>query len=215
MRQEPVTVYIADDHQLVIDGAIRRISEIECLNVTVVGSTRDSREVLREVSEIRPDIVLMDVGFPKNPSGLSVTKDIVNSDLDARVIISSRYDNYPYFWKAISFGAKGYVPKGSDEETFKEAIISVARGKKYLPECLIESEQYDERMEELSPQEFEWARYFGQGFDPQKIADRLNVSRNATYKYKQRVKNKLFVDDDNKLREILGYYFDVPEWTAA
>lgn len=212
---EPVNVYVADDHEMIISGARDWLSDIQELDFTLVGHTTESPQVFDDVLRLEPDIVVLDVGFPQTPSGLTLASQISEAEeVSAQPVISTRFNNHPYFWESIASGAKAYIPKDEGQEVFKRAMVKVAKGGKFVPEQLIRSEHFDEKMSKLSARQLEWARHFSNGKTALEASDAMEVSRNAVYQTKRRVKEKLVVDDDDKLREMLGHYFGAPDWIA-
>lgn len=209
------TVYIADDHDVVIDGARTWLAQIDCYDFDVVGTARQSNQVMGDVRKLKPDIAVLDVGFPESPSGLTLVEQIdQDPDLDCKPVVTTQFDNYPYFWHAIDKGAKAYIPKSEGASVFKQALKVVAGGGKHVPEHLVRSQAFDEKMQKLSARQLEWAKYFANGFNGAEIGERMRIKTNSTYQYKRRVQDKLMIDDPGKLRQMLGYYFDVPGWSA-
>ena len=81
----------------------------------VVGEATDGREAVRLAEELRPKIIVMDIGMPQL-NGLEATAQIVKRDPDAAVIILSVYTDEIYLVRALKSGVKGYLVKGSVED---------------------------------------------------------------------------------------------------
>jgi len=125
-----IRVAIVDDHDLVRAG-IRAILEQDPL-FQVVGETGDGQDAIRLVTNLKPDVVLMDVHLPGGIGGLEATETIVKDCPDVRVIILTQYENREYIRRAIRIGARGYLLKRSVASELKDAIRAVHAGQRYL-----------------------------------------------------------------------------------
>ena len=119
-------ILIADDHSIVRHG-LRFVLENDP-ELEVVGEATDGREAVRLAEELRPRIIVMDIGMPQL-NGLEATAQIVKRDPDAAVIILSVYTDEIYLVRALKSGVKGYLVKGSVEDDLISAVRIVASGK--------------------------------------------------------------------------------------
>ena len=86
-----ITIHIADDHQIIIDG-LMAILEFES-DIDVVGYSLNGQQVLDWFVHNSADILLLDINMP-DISGLEVMQALKNYKTIPRVIILSSYDNY-------------------------------------------------------------------------------------------------------------------------
>lgn len=124
-----IKVFLADDHRIVREGIKALIEDEE--DMEVVGEARDGREVVQKVAELKPDVVVMDVGMP-NLNGMEATRHIKSANPELRVIALSMYADKRYVLGMLEAGASGYVLKFSSGEDLVRAIRAVHRGQKYL-----------------------------------------------------------------------------------
>ncbi|PPF32021.1 MULTISPECIES: response regulator transcription factor [unclassified Rathayibacter] len=123
---EHVRVLLVDDQELVRVG-FRIILESEP-GIEVVGEARTGLEALQRASELRPDVICMDVQMP-GLDGLAATREIVaDPRLCSRVLILTTFDRDDYLFEALSAGASGFLLKNASPEELVEAVQVVARG---------------------------------------------------------------------------------------
>ncbi|WP_208999076.1 response regulator transcription factor [Roseibium sediminis] len=125
----PITVVLADDHELVRDGIRARLSRVESLEV--IGEATNGKEALELVAALKPSVVLMDVSMPLM-NGLEAASIIRNQYPQTRVLILSIYDNPEYVRGVVQAGAKGYILKDISAKEMITAILSVANGGYYF-----------------------------------------------------------------------------------
>ena len=125
----PITVVLADDHELVRDGIRARLSRVDSLEV--IGEATNGKEALELVAALRPSVILMDVSMPLM-NGLEAASIIRNQYPQTRVLILSIYDNPEYVRGVVQAGAKGYILKDISAKEMITAILSVANGGYYF-----------------------------------------------------------------------------------
>ena len=103
-----ITVFLAEDHAVVREGLaelIRREADMD-----VVGEAGDGEDTVRQVKQLKPDIILMDIAMP-GVNGVEATKQIKESMPQTRVLVLTAYDNPEFITAAIDAGAAGYLLK--------------------------------------------------------------------------------------------------------
>jgi DNA-binding NarL/FixJ family response regulator len=123
-----VRILVADDHGVVRKG-LRLI--LERHGFEVVGEAADGREVVRLADEVKPNLVIMDVGMPLL-NGIDATAQVIHNDPRVGVIILSMHSDEGYLVRALSAGAKGYLLKESAEEDLIQAVRIVAQGRPFF-----------------------------------------------------------------------------------
>ncbi len=76
----------------------------------IVGEAANGIDALTKYKELRPDVVTMDITMPE-VDGIQATKDIVEFDEDAKIVIMSGIDQKEMLWQAIKAGAASYIVK--------------------------------------------------------------------------------------------------------
>jgi len=120
-------VLLADDHEIVIEG-LRRILEAE---FEIAGTAGDGRALVQSAVELRPDVIVADISMPLL-NGIEATRQIVDANPKARVIILTMHADVPYAIEALDAGALGYVLKSSAGQLLVTAIREALRSRVFV-----------------------------------------------------------------------------------
>jgi DNA-binding NarL/FixJ family response regulator len=124
-----ISVLLVDDHAILRAGLralLRTYSDVE-----VVGEAGDGEEAISQVRQLRPDVVVMDVGMP-GMNGLVATRYILEERPDTKVLILTQYSNKEYVLPLLEVGAAGYVLKQAADTDLIKAIRAVYQGDSFL-----------------------------------------------------------------------------------
>ena len=105
-----IRVLLVDDHSIVKEGL--RVMLEQSGEYEVVGQAKDGEEAVQAVSELSPDVVLMDVMMP-NKDGVEACREIMESAPDTRVIMLTASTEEDAVIEAFAAGATGYLQKVS------------------------------------------------------------------------------------------------------
>jgi DNA-binding NarL/FixJ family response regulator len=118
----PVRVMLVDDQQIVTAG-LRAMLQPEP-DIAVVGEARGVKEAVRKATELKPDVVLMDIQLTDG-SGIDAARQIRESRPETQVLMLTVYEDQETVLKAVQAGAIGYVLKDIPAENLVRAIRSV------------------------------------------------------------------------------------------
>ncbi len=124
MTDEPITVLVADDQQLVRSGFSVMLDGEP--GISVVGEAGNGQQAVVMARELRPSIVLMDIRMPIM-DGLQASREIIAST-SAKILILTTFDADEYVYEALRFGASGFLLKDSPPEQLIGAVRVIARG---------------------------------------------------------------------------------------
>lgn len=124
-----IDVLIVDDHQIIVDGLRHLLAERGDLNI--VAGVQSAKEALEFLCITDVDVAVIDIHMPE-VNGIDLTRQILSNHPKVKVLGLSMHDDSSLINKMIEAGASGYILKSSSMKEIKEAIITVASGKKYL-----------------------------------------------------------------------------------
>jgi DNA-binding NarL/FixJ family response regulator len=198
-----ISVFIADDHTVVRDGL--RILLDEHPDIEVVGDAADGRETVRQVTEMTPDVVIMDINMPEL-NGIEASLQILENCPSTRVVILSMFATQEHIYRALQAGARGYLLKESAGIEVVNAVREVMSGRRYLSQKISEDvideyvrlrDQMDEEdpLSRLSPREREVLQLVVDGKSSAEIAEILFLSPKTVETYRSRLMQKLEIHD--------------------
>lgn len=120
-----VRVLVVDDHPLYREGLVTAIATMA--DKEVVGEAGDGREAVAMVTELRPDVVVMDLHMPEL-NGVLATREITAEHPGTAVLVLTMLENDESVFSAVRAGAKGYLLKGADRAEIARALDAVAHG---------------------------------------------------------------------------------------
>ena len=112
-------VLIVDDSKIVCNGLREML--INIADLVVVGEAHNADEAVKAISELKPDVVILDIRLP-GPSGIEVLKDIRDKKLPIRVIMLTNYPYPQYRKKCEELGADYFFDKVTEIEKVTEVI---------------------------------------------------------------------------------------------
>ncbi|MCU4162631.1 response regulator transcription factor [Carboxylicivirga caseinilyticus] len=204
--KEKVSIYLVDDHILFREG-IRFLLE-KCDNVTAIYEANNGKELLVNVEEVSPDIILMDIDMPEM-NGIEATYKTLQILPDCKIVALSMHADECFYKDMIDAGAKGFLLKNSRFEELQKAIEEVSKGNSFFsPEILnsilknMSKAHKPDRSSELTEREAEVLLHICQGLQNGEIADLLFLSKRTVDKHRQ---NILLKTESRNTAELVVY----------
>lgn len=210
-RQDTVSVFIAEDHEITRVGLRLTLEQIE--GFQVVGEANDGRVAVDNVIRIKPDVVLMDIGLP-TMDGIEATRQVKEQAPDTRVIMLTSHDSDRDVFAALAAGADGYCLKEVSGTQLAMAIRCVADGaawldpgvaSRVLKACAVGgsvnqaqvdvAQRITSNQQSLSQRELDVLKLVVDGLSNQEIADRLVVSVETVKTHMRHIMEKMAVSD--------------------
>jgi DNA-binding NarL/FixJ family response regulator len=191
------TVVIFDDNVTLrasLALLINDTSEFE-----VIGSFDDGFEVLEDIENASPDIVLMDINMPR-VNGIEAVRRIKKIYPEQPILMLTAFDDDKNIFNAIAAGANGYILKNAKPEKLLFAMQEVMEGgapltpsiaKKVLAHLQSSNEQQEEF--NLNPKEKEVIGHLVYGLPYKQIADRMNITYSTVRHHMKNIYRKLHV----------------------
>jgi DNA-binding NarL/FixJ family response regulator len=191
-----IRVVVADDHQVVRAG-VRAVLASEP-ELSVVGEAADGAAALAQVSELKPDVLLLDLGLAGDD--LTVLTVAREKSPRTRVLVLSMHGDGQHVRAALDAGASGYVVKGAGVEALVSALRAVAAGQPFLDadaeRALKEpASPPDLTWERLTPRERLVLRRVAEGRTNKEIAAELALSHKTVDSHRTNLMRKLGVRD--------------------
>ncbi|MBL9122437.1 MAG: response regulator transcription factor [Planctomycetaceae bacterium] len=194
-----ISVLIVDDHEVVRLGLQTQLAEPD---IEVVGQAQDAKAAVALATQVRPQIVLLDVRMP-DTDGLDLLEELRTIVPDSRVIILSAYDNPTYVARAITLGASDYVLKGSGKAELLASIRAVASGDRARQSALVRrieavlksTSEAPVSGAALTTRESQVLRHLALGLSNKDIGRSLSISIETVKEHVQNVLRKMGVID--------------------
>jgi len=199
-------ILIVDSHPLVRAGVIAAIGDHPLY--TVCGEAAGHHEVLPKLRELNPDLVTMGLNF-KNSHWLELIKDMRVQFPKLIILVVSTQDEYMIARRAIQAGANGYVTMQEPLREVRRAMEHLFAGELYVSRCV--SSQIARQMSgrksmadgaflhALTDRELEIFELTGNGLCVRQIAGHLNLGKSTVETYRNRIKEKLCLQDSSEL----------------
>jgi NarL family two-component system response regulator LiaR len=177
-------ILIADDHPLLREALCQVFSSQK--DMEIVGQAGNGEEAIDLASQLKPDIVIMDIMMPKF-DGLEASRQIKKIAPNTAILILTAYDDDNYVLGLLEAGATGYLMKSAKGQDLVEAVRAVRAGESVLHPKIIEKllkqaivkpvETTGHRLKELlSDREMEMLKLLATGMSNKEIAEKLCLS---------------------------------------
>lgn len=199
MTRDKLTVLIADDHPLVREALHQALDGEE--DMEVVAEAGDGEEAVRLATELKPDVVVMDIVMP-GLNGIEATRRLKEIAPDIAILILTAYDDDEYVLGLLDAGAAGYLLKSARGRDLAGAIRAIKSGESVLHPNIIARllkrvttapVEKHKGSELLSARESEVLRLVALGMSNKEIADKLSLSQRTIKAHLTNTFNKLNV----------------------
>ena len=196
MSDKKVRVLLADDHELVRAG-VRKVLE-NSPGIEVVGEASRGDETLSKLTELEPDVLLLDLNMPGG-DGFEVLRKARDEAGGARIVVLSLHVQAEYVSRAVREGADGYLSKDLAVQELPDAIASVMAGKPWYSAAVQEVLAKVVRtggtrpLEKLTPREREVLVGIARGLTSKEIGAQFNISARTVETHRAALMRKLDV----------------------
>ncbi|MCA2207338.1 response regulator [Nocardia rosealba] len=176
-----IRVLLADDQRLIRAGLRMLIEDTD--DIAVAGEAADGVEAVRLYTELRPDLVIMDLRMP-GLDGIGATRQILATDPRSKVLVLTTFDDDEHLFPALSAGATGYFVKDTDPTVLLDAIRRTVEGdllfsptllRRLITRALTTPPETPSPPPDLTARERDVLHLVAEGHGNQEIADRLHL----------------------------------------
>lgn len=201
---KPITVLLAEDHMIVREG-LRALLKLET-DMKIVGEAENGRQAVALVSQLGPDVVVMDIAMPLL-NGLEATRQILQTAPSTKVLMLSAHSDDAYVEQVMALGAAGYLIKQTAAHVLPEAIREVQQGRTFFsPSISRRIKNHDRKTPArgqrpgkkaplLTSRETEVLQLIAEGKANKQTADELHISIKTVEKHRQSLMQKLNIHD--------------------
>lgn len=196
MDDEPITVFLLDDHEIVRRG-MRDLLESEG-DIRVTGEASTAAEALARVPAVRPDVAVLDVRLPDG-DGVTVCRELRDRMPDLRCLMLTSFADDEALFDAIMAGAAGYVLKQVRSADILGAVRTVAAGGSLLDprttarvmERLRAKPAVDDPLSGLTEQQRTILELIGEGLTNRQIGERMFLAEKTVKNHVSRLFDRL------------------------
>ncbi|HIZ28565.1 MAG TPA: response regulator transcription factor [Candidatus Adamsella sp.] len=210
---KPISVLLVEDHTMTRMGLALVLQKAD--GIEMIGEADNGVKGVSLAKELRPDIILMDIGLPEI-DGIEATQQIRDAKIDSKILIFTSRDGEDDVFAALGAGADGYIMKGASEDQLTTAIKAVAEGTGWLDPAIAKTvlrsinkqnaiinetdgpspdgKQYAKNCG-LTDRELEVLSLIVDGATNPQIAEKLFITRATAKAHVHSILQKLCVDD--------------------
>ena len=205
-KTEIIKVLIVDDHQVVRQG-LRTFLELH-EDIAVIGEAGDGLVAVEMVSQLQPDVVLMDLVMPRM-DGISATQKVHDMGLPVKIIALTSFSEDDKVFPAIQAGAASYLLKDVSPDDLVDAIRAVHHGEarlhpditRKLMQQVSQAQPMSQEIpsDELTERELDVVRLVAMGRSNREIAEQLFISEKTVKTHISNILAKLNLEHRTQL----------------
>lgn len=194
-------ILVADDHEVVRRGLCTLLQAHD--GWEICGEAGDGREAVEKAKQLKPDVVILDVGMP-NLNGLAATRQLMQQDASCKVIVLTITDSDQVIREALDAGARGFVLKSDAARDLVSAVEALQRNRMFLTPRVNDmvlagfldkghngSRGEAPKLPTLTAREREVTQLLAEGKSSKEVASLLNLSTKTAETHRSNIMRKL------------------------
>lgn len=192
---KPITLVIADDHQMTLDGLDLLLNQPE---FAVLAAVCNGRHAVQAVQQFNPDVLLLDVSMPET-DGFGVLEELYGQGIVCKTVLYTYEMEDQRLLEAMAWGVRGVVLKSMSPSMLLMAIRKVYMGGQWLEmetisRMLARDVNQRRMMGLLSARELELVKVAAKGYKNQAIAAQLHIQEGTVRIHLHNIYQKLGLD---------------------
>ncbi len=205
-------ILLADDHEIVRRGLCTLLQKHE--GWEVCGEASDGREAVEKAKELKPDVVIVDIGMP-NLNGLDATRRLLQHDPNFKVIVLTITDADQVIREALDAGARGFVLKSDAARDLVSAVEALQSKRMFFTPRVNDlllagflekghpmSRNQSPQLPTLTAREREITQLLAEGKSSKETASALNLSTKTVETHRSNIMRKLNL---HSIRDLVVY----------
>jgi NarL family two-component system response regulator LiaR len=201
MKHHRTSILIVDDHEVVRNGIRAYLETLS--DFQVVGEASSGEEALSMVSELIPDIVLLDLIMP-GMDGIETTRRVKRISPRTQVVVLTSYHEDVHIFPALKAGAISYILKDMKMEKLVDVLNRAVQGEvtlhprvaaRVLQNIRGEGGEEQPLFTELTERETDVLKLIASGLTNSQIAEKLVISENTVKGHVSNILSKLHLAD--------------------
>lgn len=193
-------IFIADDHEVVRKGLCALLQAES--GWEICGQAADGRETVEKVRELKPDVIILDIGMP-GLNGLEATRQVMKDDPRAKVLILTFHDSDQVVRDVLNAGARGFLLKSDAARDLVVAVEALKRDKTFFTSKVAamvldgylkggpQAAAISLGRDRLTPREREVVQLLAEGKSTKEVAVALGLSVKTAETHRSNIMRKL------------------------
>jgi DNA-binding NarL/FixJ family response regulator len=198
-------ILVADDHEIARRGICAMLTHQS--GWVVCGEATDGRDAVLKAGQLRPDVIVLDVGMP-NLNGIEATRQILEHRAEARVLILTMHDSEQLVSEILKAGARGFVLKSDAGRDLIAAVQALQNNRTFftskvaqfvLDSFLNKRQALSGSGDILTSREREIVQLLAEGKSTKDVAYVLNLSVKTAETHRANIMRKLSIHSISEL----------------
>jgi DNA-binding NarL/FixJ family response regulator len=197
-------IFLADDHTLLVD-AFRKLLEPE---FEIVGAASNGRDLLANAPDLRPDLVIVDLGLPLL-NGMAAGRELKKLLPRTKILVVTVNEDSAVAHEALREWASGYLLKKSAAAELTYAIREILSGKSYVAPSVAKKLTEDfirdpvtRAKGSLTPRQREVLQLLAEGRTMKEAANVLNLTTRTVAFHKYRIMEDFGMHSNSELYKL-------------
>ncbi len=212
-ENNPITIVMADDHEVVRAG-IRRLLSID-RSIQILADAHNGEDLIEKVKRYAPDIVLTDIMMPVL-DGIGATKFIKSNFPATLVLMLTAYEDSYHLEQALAAGADGYLSKDVGARELLDSIHNIMKGERVFSKSIVKLLQnkyipegnYESTPVVITKREQQVLNLVANGKTSSQIAEALSLSVRTVESHRYNIMQKLGINNAARLVRYAVFNFN-------